>query len=246
MIIKAERNGNYTTMSNHHLKDRNLSLKAKGLLSMILSLPESWTYSIKGLVSISKESRLAIENALKELQENHYLWIEKLYPDKSESHKIEYIYHIYEIPYGDIQDTDNQDLDNQALENPYLENQDLDNQALESQHLLNTKELNTNKTKTKELNTKDKYESLDAIVDDRYKDTLKAFIKMRKSIKKPITDYGLKLIINKLDKMTTNNDEKIAILEQSIMNSWQGVFPLKNQGKNIDDRYKGIMEWGNE
>lgn len=56
-IFKIEKNSNYTVMSNYHLKDKDLSYKAKGLLSFMLSLPEDWNYSLAGLCSISKETR---------------------------------------------------------------------------------------------------------------------------------------------------------------------------------------------
>src|SRR5699024_10570955 len=75
-------------------------------------------------------------------------------------------------------------------------------------------------------------------------EAIKDFIKMRKTIKKPITDRGLKMILNKLDQYGDNDLEKIEILENSIMNCWQGVFELKNkkvrtairtENKNIND-----------
>ena len=78
MVFKIEKNQNYTVMSNHHLRDKNLSLKAKGLLSFMLSLPEDWDYSISGLVSICKEEETAIKTALKELKNQKYLRINKL------------------------------------------------------------------------------------------------------------------------------------------------------------------------
>ena len=65
-------------MSNYHLRDRNLSYKAKVLLSFMLSLPEDWDYSMKGLCAISKENKDAIKSTLKELQKYHYLEIEKV------------------------------------------------------------------------------------------------------------------------------------------------------------------------
>ncbi len=99
MVFKIEKNKNYTVMSNYHLRDKNLSLKAKGLLSFMLSLPETWDYSINGLVAICKEEETAIKTALKELQDNKYLKINKLYPNKTKSGKIEYEYVIYEEPY---------------------------------------------------------------------------------------------------------------------------------------------------
>ena len=76
-VFKIEKNKNYTVMSNYHLIDKNLSYKAKGLLSFMLSLPEDWDYSINGLVSISKEEVKAIRNILQELQRYGYLVIEK-------------------------------------------------------------------------------------------------------------------------------------------------------------------------
>ena len=76
-VFKIEKNKNYTVMSNYHLRDKNLTYKAKGLLSFMLSLPEDWDYSINGLVSISKEEVKAIRNILQELQRYGYLVIEK-------------------------------------------------------------------------------------------------------------------------------------------------------------------------
>ena len=76
-VFKIEKNKDYTIMSNYHLRDRELSYKAKGLLSFMLSLPEDWDYSINGLVSISKEEVKAIRNILQELQRYGYLVIEK-------------------------------------------------------------------------------------------------------------------------------------------------------------------------
>ena len=76
-VFKTEKNKNYTVMSNYHLRDKNLSYKAKGLLSFMLSLPEDWDYSINGLVSISKEEVKGIRNILQELKRYGYLVIEK-------------------------------------------------------------------------------------------------------------------------------------------------------------------------
>lgn len=67
-VFRVEKNANYTTMSNFHLRDKTLSLKAKGLLSMLLSLPESWNYSVRGLATISREGKDGILSALQELE----------------------------------------------------------------------------------------------------------------------------------------------------------------------------------
>ena len=84
-------------MSNIHLRDKNLSLKATGLLSVILSLPEDWNYSLAGLVAICAESESAVKTALNELKKNGYLKIVKKMPNETPSGRIEYEYNIYKI-----------------------------------------------------------------------------------------------------------------------------------------------------
>ena len=67
--IRVHRDRDHVVMATHHLHNANLSLKGKGLMSLMLSLPDEWDYSINGLVAISKENETAIRSALKELQE---------------------------------------------------------------------------------------------------------------------------------------------------------------------------------
>lgn len=122
---KQESNGNicrvikskdYTTMSNFHLRDKTLSLKAKGLLSIVLSLPEDWNYSISGLVSLVQEGEFAVRNTLKELKEHKYLLIKKNMPN-SHTRILTYEYIFFESPRLYSQDTTNQDITFQPLEN---------------------------------------------------------------------------------------------------------------------------------
>ncbi|MDD2434843.1 MAG: hypothetical protein PHO63_01160 [Bacilli bacterium] len=87
----------YTVMSNYHLRDQNLSLKAKGLLSFMLSLPEDWDYSINGLVKILKEGRSSISATLDELKQTEYLKIEE---HRGEYGRFKYKYYIYYLPYS--------------------------------------------------------------------------------------------------------------------------------------------------
>lgn len=72
-VFRVERTRDYTVMCNHHLKDSNLSLKAKGLLSMMLSLPDEWNYTTRGLAAICKEGVDAIGKTLKELELAGYI-----------------------------------------------------------------------------------------------------------------------------------------------------------------------------
>ena len=130
-VFKIEKNKNYTVMSNYHLRDRNLSYKAKGLLSFMLSLPEDWDYSINGLVAISKEGVKAIRNILQELQRYGYLVIEK---KQNEVGQFEYEYLIYEQP-----DTQKGDVDLGDVEKDIQ---------------INTNEINTNNKIDKDDKTK--------------------------------------------------------------------------------------------
>mgnify|MGYP003300995551 CR=1 FL=1 len=94
-VIRVQKTENYTVMSNNHLRNKELSLKAKGLMSLMLSLPPSWDYSIGGLVSICKESHTSIRSALKELEENRYLIRKRVNTEKG---YFAYEYTLYEIP----------------------------------------------------------------------------------------------------------------------------------------------------
>lgn len=121
-ICRVFRNKNYTTMSNIHLRDKNLSLKAKGLLSLVLSLPENWNYTIAGLVSIVQEGEFAVRNILKELQQHKYLVIKKINPN-AQTKVLSYQYMFFEAPEDYFQDITNQDIDHQDIGNQPLENQ---------------------------------------------------------------------------------------------------------------------------
>lgn len=129
-IIRVHKSKNFTVMSNYHLRDKNLSLKAKGLLSVMLSLPEDWDYSISGLCSILKENKTAIKSALHELQDNGYVVVTKKFASKG-NNRISYEYDIMEIP---------QSVDTDSLGIGFL-------------HLEDQPQINTDKqNKEKELN----------------------------------------------------------------------------------------------
>lgn len=134
-VIKVNKTENYTVMSNVHLQEKNMSLKAKGLLSLMLSLPEEWDYSIDGLCAICKENISAIKSTLTELKEFGYLVIEKQMPDQTATGRIEYIYNIYEQPQTLKQESENQPLEKQEVEKQEVENQPLEILPLENQSL---------------------------------------------------------------------------------------------------------------
>lgn len=137
-IYRVHKTKDFTVMSNTHLRDKNMSLKAKGLLSVMLSLSDDWGYSINGLVAISKENESAIKSTLYELKKLGYLVVIKLKPSETKSGRFEYVYDVYEQP----------------QEKQGVEKQGVEIQGVEILSVENPTQLNTNKSNTKELNTK--------------------------------------------------------------------------------------------
>lgn len=101
-VFRVEKSHDYTVMANYHLRDERLSLKAVGLLSKILGLPEDWTYSVSGLTKICKDGKAAISSALKELEKAGYVCREQTHDDGGTFGRMEYV--IQEIPLGIEQD----------------------------------------------------------------------------------------------------------------------------------------------
>lgn len=137
MVIRVNRTKNYTVMSKYHLKEKEMSLKAKGLLSLMLSLPDDWDYSIDGLVTLSKDGKDSVMNALIELEKFKYLKRTKLTNEKGQF--AGYDYDIYEKPY-----TENPQMEKPCSENPNTENPNTENPPQLNTNKLNTYELNTN------------------------------------------------------------------------------------------------------
>ena len=119
-VFRVEKNANYTTMSNYHLRDKQLSLKAKGLLSFCLSLPDTWDYSIMGLAAVCKEGRDCIMSTLQELEELGYLRRERTRNADGTLAGADYV--IYELPQpvSEKPDTENPTQDKPTLEKPAL------------------------------------------------------------------------------------------------------------------------------
>lgn len=223
-VIRINKTSNYTVISNYHFKEKEMSLKAKGLLSLMLSLPEDWNYTVDGLVSLCKENETAIISTLKELKEFGYLKVDKLMPNQTKSGKIEYVYNIFEQPC--LQDLENQDLEKQDLENLCLENQGLENQGqLNTNNKINyncnlytnnKKESITSNTKEKEKE-KHRFGEYGRILltDNQYENLIKEYGKEKVDIQ-----------IQKLDEYIQSNDNKNKykdfnlVLRKSIRENW--------------------------
>ena len=139
-VYRVQRTRDYTVMSNYHLKDKGLTLKSKGLLSMILSLPEEWNYTTRGLASICKEGVDAIGSALKELETAGYIVRRQLRGANGRITDTEYI--IYEQPQPKKLDMLPSDVDSPDTENPYMDKPDTEKPA----------ELNIEKSNTQKQN----------------------------------------------------------------------------------------------
>ena len=143
-VFRVERNTGYTVMSNHHLRNKELSLKAKGLLSQMLSLPEDWDYTLAGLSYINRESIDAIRTAVWELEKAGYITRRQGRDEKGKMTAIEYT--IYEQPQPP-------ELDCPVLENPTADNPTTENPTSENPMQLNKDKLITEKQKKEGLNT---------------------------------------------------------------------------------------------
>ena len=140
-VYRVQRTRDYTVMSNYHLKDKGLTLKSKGLLSMILSLPEEWNYTTRGLASICKEGVDAIGSALKELETAGYIVRRQLRGTNGRITDTEYI--IYEQPQPKKLDMLPSDVVSPDTENPDMVKPDTEKPAE-----LNIEKSNTEKTIT--------------------------------------------------------------------------------------------------
>ena len=140
-VFRIERTRDYTVMSNHHLRDKALSLKSKGLLSMMLSLPEDWNYTTRGLAKICKEGVDAIGGALRELESAGYIVRNQMRDRQGRISDTEYV--IYEQPQPKAPDTPQPDTASPDTENPYLADPDTEKPA----------ELNIEKSRTQKSNT---------------------------------------------------------------------------------------------
>ena len=226
--VARRKTSKYTTISNVFLRDKNLSLKAKGFLTVVMALPEDWDFSIKGICSILKEGKSAIYGVIQELKENRYC---KTTPSRDEKGLILGLdYMFYEEPYEEEPQQDN----------PHTENRDMDNMPQ-----LNTKDDKEN-NRTKDLPKKegidksipkkkakfDVYADL-SYVDAAYADIWKEWLEYKDAINKQYkAQQGAESQYKSLLKYADNNPILVnAIVKRSIENSWQGLFELSDKEK---------------
>lgn len=204
-VFRINKTQNYTVMSNHHFKEKSMSLKAKGLLSLMLSLPDDWDYSISGLATLSKDGKDSIMSALAELEKFRYLERKRLTNEKGQFAGVEY--NIFELPQPKKPIADKPNSANENADNPNAENREQLNTNL-TNHLINElyNLLNTNDSELLEL--------------------YKQYIKAREEMKAPLTEISLEKLIARAKRLSSDNIriEKV-LLESAIINNWKNVYP---------------------
>lgn len=228
------------------MRDKNLSIEAKAIYAYLIAFAGDKKTCYPSRDLMCKELGISINRFtkhLKTLKESGYIKVERV---KSGNLKAKNIYEI-------IMDERDRCINFRDIENEYLENEYTNNNSLNN-NSLNNNSVNNNSINKKEK--KKKRTDLDVLINEYtsnsfLQETIIDFIKMRKGIKKPVTERALKGILNKLDKLATTDDIKIKILENSIENCWQGVFPLKkdnfsnynsNKHKNKDNSNSNIED----
>ena len=240
--FKIHKSKDYTIMSNIHLKEKGMSLKAKGLLSVMLALPDNWNYSIEGLVSICKENETAIKSTLDEIKAFGYLTVTKLMPNQTTSGRIEYVYDIYEMP---KQEGEKQDLEILPLEILPLENQSQSNINISSNiHTKHKTHTNTN-------------ELINEIIDEfgfsaEVKAKIIEWLEYKKEKKQSYKERGLRAFCKQRMEEVTKHGDKYVIecIDYSMCQNYSGVFPPKNakgeakndnMGNNSGSEIKGVI-----
>lgn len=209
--VQVEKTKNYTVMSNNHFKEQKMSLKAKGLLSMMLSLPDTWDYSVSGLVKLSKDGKDSVMAALAELEKFGYLKRERVTNSKGQFAGIDYT--VYEEPQKDNPVAEKQHEGKQNAENP----QQLSKKGIKS---------SSKEEDTKESNTEDFEQVIASNVPyESLKDYYRNYIKMREAIGSPLTASGLLTLIQRCHRLTGHNINKQRImLETATINGWKNVY----------------------
>lgn len=230
MIHRAEHIENYTVVSNELLHDSRLTWEARGFLIYLLTLPDDWSFNIKGLISQTGTKKDVLLRLVKELKESGYISI------KQETGKrgvfTAKTWEIYEDCTEVGIDRTRRTPNTVNTEHGEIRTRKTPNTVL-TEHGENRLILNTNikqSTNSKQSTKDNKGQSALDSLSPELRETFESFIEMRKKIKAPLTDKALELNIKKAEKLAEGDPEKMkAIVEQSIEKSWRGLFPLDSE-----------------
>ena len=225
-VFRVNKNQNYTVMSNHHFKEQKMSLKAKGLLSLMLSLPNDWDYSIAGLVTLSSDGESSVRTALQELEKFGYL---KRTRTRKDGKLDDIIYDIYETPQGDFLNVENLKQENLILENQVQLNTNKINN-------LNNKNTNNKCVKPK-TSRKDKIfkmlekKCIEYDIDEDVITKLEEFYDVLLDNNKLVTQQKIDADLSNLAKVNFN--KQLQTIQTALDRGWQSLNPewLNNQNK---------------
>ena len=229
-VIRVEKRSNFTVVDNTFIRDNNLSLKAKGLMLLMLSLPPEWDYSISGLSAICQEGKTAIRNCLKELEDNYYLIRERKNNEKG-YFVYEYILkEIPEVPHTENLHTDEECAVDVHTEEVYAEEQYTENRTQINKDLLKKDLLKKdliNKERVSGLSRLEAYEILNEAIEDReLKELYLEYIQMREEIEAPLTKRSLNMLITRCERLSNFNvGLQKTMLESALINHWKSVYP---------------------
>lgn len=238
-VFRIHKTKNFTIMSNHHFKEKEMSLKAKGLLSLMLSLPDDWNYNISGLVKLSKDGKDSVMSALGELENFGYLRRDRTTDSKGRFSGI--IYNIFEEPQqenpiAEEQNTDTQKAEEQNTENPTQLNTKLTNN-------LNNKELKNKTTKEKALSTSNFDDILNEIENEELKQLYIDYIDMRNTIKSPVSARALKMLIDRCSRIANFDIElQKEMIEAAVINNWKSVYLPKDEKPQKKENNSRILD----
>ena len=227
-VFRISKTKNFTVMSNYHFKEKDMSLKAKGLLSLMLSLPDTQDYSVSGLVRLSKDGKDSVMTALAELEKFGYLTRTQMTNEKGQFSGIEY--NIFEEPQPQTAVPENQISDNQTSENRISEKPPQLN--TNSINHLENKDIKELSTKTGGLIPDEIYDILiDDVEDHELRELYMDYVLMRNETS-PLTPKGLKMLISRGFRLSEfNPDVHKAIVETAIINNWQNIYAPKPEEK---------------
>lgn len=252
--IRVTKTDNYTIMSNYHLRDNNLSLKAKGLMSLMLSLPNDWDYSISGLVTQVKEGRTAVTSAIDELINNKYVTREAV---RENGRISDWNYTVYEMPTDVVLPSENLIVENLIVENQQQLNTDINkilnkpkgtvagalsknhSQVYKKREKLNDdlesgKDIDEHKKERKKTT---EYDKCLALIDKRYDDAnlymaLLNHLDWSYNSKDPKRIKTAKIYSKRLDELDKLDGDKISIVQQSIDKQWHCFYEYRESNNN--------------
>ena len=251
-IIRVEKRSNFTVVDNTFIRDSNLSLKAKGLMLLMLSLPPEWDYSIAGLSAICQEGKTAIRNCLKELEQNYYLIRERRNNEKG---YFVYEYILKEVP--EVPHIGNQHTDEERAAEGHIEEERAAAGNTDNRTQLNKEELKKdllnkdlrNKDIQKGLSENEALKVLNEIIqDNELIELYLEYIQMREEIGAPLTTRSLKLLIARCERLADYNIHiQKTMIETAIIQQWKSVYPpaANEKGRNAMIENFGRVLFGN-